>query len=285
MIQKRISFTFLAVLFSAQLFGQTDSLLFSKLKWEKEKIAPGVLLKHYWFKNNLFNSNQNITIVEVKPRRRNQIDLAYEEKELKHTSEFGKAVNAIAAINGDFFDVKNGGSRDFVKSDGTVISQNSPYPEGRAIHQKAAVAIDKGKLSIVKWDGTESWENSLKAEDVMNTGALLLLNRKEEPMDTAAFSRLRNPRSAVAVLPNKHVLFITVDGRNANAAGMSLFELQDLMRWLKAKDAINLDGGGSTTLWIKGKPDNGVVNYPSDNKKWDHAGERKVANVLLVKRR
>ena len=66
---------------------------------------------------------------------------------------------------------------------------------------------------------------------------------------------------------------------------MSMAELAKLARWLKAKDAINLDGGGSTTLWLSGQPGNGVVNYPSDNKQWDHAGERKVANVLLVKRR
>jgi exopolysaccharide biosynthesis protein len=44
-----------------------------------------------------------------------------------------------------------------------------------------------------------------------------------------------------------------------------------------------MDGGGSTTMWVKNQPDNGVVNYPSDNKKWDHYGERKVANVILVR--
>jgi exopolysaccharide biosynthesis protein len=80
-------------------------------------------------------------------------------------------------------------------------------------------------------------------------------------------------------------LFITIDGRDDNAAGMNLFELRNFLRWMKACDAINLDGGGSTTLWIYNQPDNGVVNYPSDNKVWDHLGERKVANVLLVKRR
>jgi exopolysaccharide biosynthesis protein len=64
---------------------------------------------------------------------------------------------------------------------------------------------------------------------------------------------------------------------------MTLFELTKLTRWLKSDDAINLDGGGSTTLWINNYPENGVVNYPTDNKKWDHAGERKVANVVLLK--
>jgi exopolysaccharide biosynthesis protein len=79
-------------------------------------------------------------------------------------------------------------------------------------------------------------------------------------------------------------MLITVDGRHENAAGMSLFELQKIARWLSSKDAINLDGGGSTTLWIGNQPGIGVVNYPCDNRKWDHEGERKVANVLLVKK-
>ena len=47
-------------------------------------------------------------------------------------------------------------------------------------------------------------------------------------------------------------------------------------------DALNLDGGGSTTLWLSGASDNGVVNYPCDNGRFDHAGERKVPNILYI---
>jgi exopolysaccharide biosynthesis protein len=45
---------------------------------------------------------------------------------------------------------------------------------------------------------------------------------------------------------------------------------------------MNLDGGGSATMWIKGKPDKGVVSHPSDNKLFDHKGERAVANAIVV---
>ncbi len=69
---------------------------------------------------------------------------------------------------------------------------------------------------------------------------------------------------------------------------MNLHELTDLMRWLGCRDAINFDGGGSTTLWIrpvnKSEPSsNGVVNYPSDSKQWIHTGERPVSNALLIR--
>lgn len=53
-----------------------------------------------------------------------------------------------------------------------------------------------------------------------------------------------------------------------------------LLRILKAHCALNLDGGGSTTLWVNGQ----VVNHPSDNKKFDNKGERKVHNIIAVRR-
>jgi exopolysaccharide biosynthesis protein len=51
------------------------------------------------------------------------------------------------------------------------------------------------------------------------------------------------------------------------------------MRWLGCSSAINLDGGGSSTMYIK---DSGVVNYPSDNNQHDHEGERPVSNAILI---
>ena len=63
---------------------------------------------------------------------------------------------------------------------------------------------------------------------------------------------------------------------------MSIWEFAHLIKILGGEDALNLDGGGSTTLWMSGAPDNGVVNYPSDNKMFDHEGERKVPNIFYV---
>jgi exopolysaccharide biosynthesis protein len=152
----------------------------------------------------------------------------------------------------------------------------------RGFHQKSALAIADGKLRIEKWNGNADWETELQADDLMVTGPLLVSEHKLEPLDSVSFNVTRHPRTAVALSSKNRVLLITVDGRNENAAGMSLFELRNVMKWLNTANGINLDGGGSSTLWIAGQPDNGVVNYPCDNKKWDHAGERKVANVVTI---
>ena len=66
---------------------------------------------------------------------------------------------------------------------------------------------------------------------------------------------------------------------------MSLFELTRLMSALGCVEAINLDGGGSTTLWVDGVTKTGVANMPCDDKVFDEYGERKVSNVLLLRRK
>lgn len=265
-----------------------DSLALVNAKWQKQRIAPKTKLFTYHFADkSLFQANEQISFIEVKnSRRAPHFAFGAEAKELKATQDFGKANNAIAAINGTFFDVKNGGSVDFIKVNGQVIN-TTRLEKGnkRARHQQAALVIENGKLSLKKWDGSADWEETLPEKDVMLSGPLLVFNQIVENLDTAAFNRLRHPRSAIGIKPDGKVIILTVDGRHDNSAGMSLFELTKVMRWLGCTSAINLDGGGSTTLWLADAPGNGVINYPSDNKKWDHEGTRKVANVIMLQKR
>jgi exopolysaccharide biosynthesis protein len=87
----------------------------------------------------------------------------------------------------------------------------------------------------------------------------------------------RHPRTAAGFSRDSSTIFlVTVDGRSENSGGVTLVELARLMRRLGAWQAINFDGGGSTTMVVEGK----VVNAPSDS-----SGERAVGNALLVMRR
>lgn len=267
---------------------KVDSVTVVKTKWQRTRVAKQVrLFRHHFDQKNLFAANENISFLEIKNTGRKAVfALGAEERELITTSNFGIRDTAIAALNGNFFDVKNGGSVDFVKVKGNIINTNRLDKEGnRARHQQAAVVIDNGKISIKKWDGTADWETKLMEQNIMLNGPLLTYNDVDELLDTTSFTRLRHPRTCLGVKPNGRIILLTVDGRNEKSAGMSLHELGKLMKWLGCKSAINFDGGGSTTLWVAGMPDSGVVNYPTDNKKWDHEGQRKVANVVLVKKK
>lgn len=287
--------------------AQQDSLLFVHAKWESRKVSRGIKLRHCWFNQSLFGSSQNISILEIKLNRKNRIDVEADSTKLKTTSTFGEEHHALAALNGTFFDMKNGGSEDYIRLDGKTLNETRLGKNNtRALHQKAAIITAGKKVSIRQWDGSANWEDQLTGEDVMVTGPLLIKDHLRVPLDTSSFYVARHPRSAVALKGNK-VLLIAVDGRNLRAAGMSLYELASVLKWLKTDDGINLDGGGSTTLWINNFSDGGVVNYPSDNKKmersplykpgtdldnlaadeqkWDHTGQRPVANVILVNKR
>ncbi len=100
-------------------------------------------------------------------------------------------------------------------------------------------------------------------------------------------SKARHPRTAVGLSADQRtLLLVTVDGRQAHSQGVTLVELGDLMKSLGAVDAINLDGGGSSTMVVKDPATGviGVANQPSDtaiNTPVVHL-ERPVADVLGV---
>jgi len=96
----------------------------------------------------------------------------------------------------------------------------------------------------------------------------------EQEKASKAFVETRHPRTAVAKLKDGKFLMMTVDGRQPGVSvGMSLQELAEYLFSLGAVDAMNLDGGGSTTMFLDGK----VVNTPSDKE-----GERKVGDAIVV---
>lgn len=117
------------------------------------------------------------------------------------------------------------------------------------------------------------------AEDIVGGGPQLIKDGKvaitlEQEKITESFSTTRHPRTAIAKLRDGKVLLVAVDGRQPNhSVGMSLNELADLLLEFGVIEAINLDGGGSTTMVVENK----VVNKPSDQ-----AGERPVSDALLV---
>jgi hypothetical protein len=83
----------------------------------------------------------------------------------------------------------------------------------------------------------------------------------------------RNPRTAIGVRADGVTLLVAVDGhRHGASVGLTIEELRQLLKYLGARDAVNLDGGGSTALFIGDR----LVNHPSDA-----AGERKIGDAVL----
>jgi len=94
----------------------------------------------------------------------------------------------------------------------------------------------------------------------------------EEEGIAASFVTTRHPRTAFGY-NGEHIFLVTVDGRQPGySAGMNLTELADFMLKLGVREALNLDGGGSTTMWARGE----IRNRPSDGR------IRPIANAVMV---
>lgn len=127
-------------------------------------------------------------------------------------------------------------------------------------------------------DGKRTYRSFRPAEDVVAGVPQLIKNSKiditwQEEKSSKSFVETRHPRTAVAKLRDGKFLMITVDGRTESSGGIGLQDLAEYLLSLGATDAMNLDGGGSTTMFVDGK----VVNHPSDKE-----GERKVSDAILV---
>ncbi|MCU0251501.1 MAG: phosphodiester glycosidase family protein [Vicinamibacterales bacterium] len=122
----------------------------------------------------------------------------------------------------------------------------------------------------------------VQAQDIVGGAGLLVLHGQPiagwaSEQLRAGFDTERHPRTLIGTTRGSAIWLVTVDGRNPSVSlGMTFAELTNLATKLNLVNALNLDGGGSTTMVVKGK----VVNHPSDA-----VGPRKVSDALIVTRR
>ena len=288
---KRLLLSIFAVALAFGAAAQNDSLTFANAKWNVKEIAKGITLKEFHFTGDskIFDSNQYISIIEIDSKKaKGHFALASNLGYITPTSKFAKDSGAVVAMNGSFYNMsKPYNSVCYFKKHGV---EEFVFNEKMAQRDNGAVAISaKGKLSIHPADEAEpgniapkqTWPTRLDAVSVVSSGPILIVDGKDARLDEGSFNRNRHPRSAVGTA-GKKVYLVAVDGRNAdNAQGVSLWEFTKIMRWIGAEDALNMDGGGSTTLYAEGQNGTGIVNHPSDNKKFDREGERHIVNALL----
>ena len=192
-------------------------------------------------------------------------------------------------VNADFFSLANGVPANLLVMDGRLIAPPSRYPAfaidsaGRPhiekfLTNRDSFAIDDRALRL------ESLTPFHPREAVGGRPRLLRDSAILADVDTtgqAGFATGRHPRTAVGIAGGgRRLLLVTVDGRQKPYSdGMTLRELATLMLALGAPDALNLDGGGSTTMVTADPVSRAlrIANQPSDS-----AGERSVGDALAI---
>jgi exopolysaccharide biosynthesis protein len=175
----------------------------------------------------------------------------------------------------------------YLRIDGKELGENTPQATdsvNRKYYQYGSMALRNGRPHFYVPESARMAERLLADSNIMTAGPLLIYHDKILPMRMdKTFVTYRHNRTAIGTRADGTVLLVAVDGRMKESQGMSLMDFQLLLHYLGCTDALNLDGGGSTTMYVKGFQHGGLVNHPSDNNKYDFNGERGVSNCVIIK--
>ncbi|HET7219292.1 MAG TPA: phosphodiester glycosidase family protein [Vicinamibacterales bacterium] len=164
-----------------------------------------------------------------------------------------------------------------IPREGFVLSFGGTTPPALLARLKRGVRVSLAVAYDPVEGSEEPWSN---AQDIVGGAGLLIRDGRDvDDWSIEAFNKGfaegRHPRTMIGNEADGTIWLVTVDGRQpAASVGMTLVELRTLARRLDLVNALNLDGGGSTTMWVQGR----VVNSPSDA-----AGPRKVSDALIVR--
>lgn len=188
------------------------------------------------------------------------------------TSEIASDHQAIFAINGDYYGFRSDG----VIIRNGVLYRNEPAREAVAFYKDGTMAsYDEEKVSAQTLLNNGVLQ-TLSFGPALITNGQLVQGFNNVKIDTNFGNRSitsANPRTGVGMIAPNHYVFVVVDGRQSDSRGMTLDEFAKLFADLGAKEAYNLDGGGSSTMYFNGR----VVNNPQGKQ-----DERGVSDILYL---
>ena len=187
------------------------------------------------------------------------------------TSSIAESVNAILAINGDYYGVQEKG---YVLKNGVV------YRDKAKSNQEDLVIYEDGSFEIINESSVDIYTLQKNgAYNILAFGPALVKNGKVSVTTNQEVGKAMasNPRTAIGIIDDLHYIFVVSDGRTNESEGLSLYELATFMKEkLNVKTAYNLDGGGSSTMYFNGN----VINNPTTN--GNRISERSVSDIVYI---
>ena len=228
-----------------------------------------------------------IQALKLDPRKvRLQIAIAASQNPARETVDsIAARAQAIAAVNAGFFTLADGKPAAMLKVAGRLLGGTTRARGAVAFRDyRGRTELLFDRVTVQSRQGAYQTTMGTKAKDwrgapfaVSGAGLLLLQGRTiadwTDEKVSAAFDTTRHPRTVIGE-GDGAIWLITVDGRQPElSVGMNFIELQRLAARLKLESALNLDGGGSTTMVVRGR----IVNHPSDA-----TGPRPVSDAIVV---
>lgn len=253
-----------------------DSLAVVNAPWNWTTASTGVTTGYASF--TLFDKQASISAAHY-PSSKLKLSIVYHPgDQCMTTSTAGRLAGASVAINGSYFNVSTLVASTFYASGGTTICSAGLNERSNGI---VGIMANGHDVDIFAGSTPSFLSYAAKYQDVIASGPMLLQDGKVFSNPHNEFNDTMHPRSIIGKDKDNNIWMITIDGRfEGLGEGASIEECSQICRYLGLKDAINLDGGGSSSLWT---PSTGVLNHPCDNSKWDHNGERKDPTVFVAK--
>lgn len=188
------------------------------------------------------------------------------------TSAIAADNGAVFAINGDYYGYRDTG----IEIRNGVVYRDEGAREGLAFYADGSVEVyDETQTSAADLLADGVWNTLSFGPAIVEDGAVVDGIESVE-VDTNFGNHSiqgEQPRTAVGVIDDNHLVFVVVDGRDPGySRGVTMTELAGIMQDLGATTAYNLDGGGSSTMVFNGE----VLNQPSNG------GERGTSDILYV---
>ncbi len=290
-IMKRILITFILVLASCPIWGierEKDSLAFVNADWDIIELEGGAAAMTAQVQ--IFDSPQSISIIRYPARKFKTALIHSPEAKAGKTSEIAQREGMLMGMNGSYFNMKQLTPCTYFRIGDEVLGETSASESFR-VNGVIGIKGRKGRRIIItscqpgQYDEvTGKWQAVLASGPVlMEDGGIVvpeITEADENGNGIDSFYDKRHPRSVIGYDSKGYIYLIVADGRHpGNAEGTSIYETALICSFLGLEDAINLDGGGSSALWHS---EEGVLNHPSDNRKFDAEGERKVPNIIGV---
>ncbi len=193
---------------------------------------------------------------------------SYGKNVTDYTSSISKSVNAILAINGDYYGVQEKG---YVLKQGVIYRDTPSDREDLVIYSDGSFSIINEKDIFLE----KLLENG--AYNILSFGPALIDNNKISVSETdeVGKSMESNPRTSIGIIDKNHYVFVVSDGRTNESEGLSLYEFATFMKSLNCTTAYNLDGGGSSTMYFNGN----IINNPTTT---GSIKERKVSDIVYI---
>ncbi len=185
------------------------------------------------------------------------------------TSSIADSVNAILAINGDYYGARNSG---YVMRNGTLYRTTSSGSDQIDL----AINAD-GSFSFYN-EGTTDASSITNALQIFSFGPSLIENGTITVDENSEVGKAMasKPRTAICEIEPLHYLFVVADGRTTESQGLSLYQMAQYLSTLGVTNAYNLDGGGSSTMVFMGN----VINKPTTS--GNSIKERAVRDIIYI---